>query len=336
MRVFTSTTGLNLDPDGYVVSLDGRDQQRLGPGDTFLFQEVPAGDHSVELGDLAESCASNGSATRTVTISPGGETVVRFRIACTGTGIPPEVAIVFGSNRDGPTALDADVYTARSDGELLVNLTDQPGVNFDPAWSPDGTQLAFVSDREDDDPEIYVMDAADGETRRLTRHVGADVAPVWSPDGTKIAFQRSTDSAEFAQSDIFVMDADGSAVMPLTVGVAADRSPSWSPNGTKIVFERDVSTGGIGLFVVELSTLLISRIDTPPDIENARWPAWSMSGAGGEWIAFGGRILSEGNLLFDIWIIRPDGTEPRKVVEMPGTQLVPTWTPDGRILFNSG
>ena len=71
-----------------------------------------------------------------------------------------------------------------SDGSNVQRLTDEPGWDSDPAWSPDGTRIAFKSDRDDPDQEdcdIYIMDADGGNVRRLTDAPGVDWSPAWSP-----------------------------------------------------------------------------------------------------------------------------------------------------------
>ena len=66
-------------------------------------------------------------------------------------------------------------------------LTDNDARDISPTWSPDGTRIAFASER-DDNWEIYLMDADGGNQTRLTNNDAVDWMPAWSPDGTRIAF----------------------------------------------------------------------------------------------------------------------------------------------------
>ncbi|MFQ5795298.1 MAG: TolB family protein [Candidatus Bipolaricaulia bacterium] len=86
-------------------------------------------------------------------------------------------------------------------------------ITTDPAWSPDGTRVAFVSNR-DGNLEIYIVDMQSGAVNRLTNNESNEIAPTWSPDGTQIIFSSDrTDNWE-----LYVMDADGFNVKRLTGG----------------------------------------------------------------------------------------------------------------------
>src|SRR5216117_1854859 len=109
-----------------------------------------------------------------------------------------------------------------ADGSDPRNLTNNPGGDDTPAWSPDGTRIAFTSAR-DGNWEIYVMNADGSNATRLTDN-GAQM-PAWSPDGTRIAFT----SARDGNWEIYVMNADGSDPRNLTNNPAADGGAAWRP-----------------------------------------------------------------------------------------------------------
>ena len=126
-----------------------------------------------------------------------------------------------------------EIHVINSNGTGSTRLTLDPASDVDPAWSPDGTKIAFQSDR-DGHAEIYVMNADGSNAVRLTNDAAYDAEPAWSPDGTKIAFT----SERTGNLEIFVMNADGSGVTQLTSAGNGERHshPAWYPDGRKIAF----------------------------------------------------------------------------------------------------
>ncbi|MEO1166227.1 MAG: S9 family peptidase, partial [Chloroflexota bacterium] len=95
---------------------------------------------------------------------------------------------------------DRDIYLAKTDGSQTTRLT-RAGNNSSPRWSPDGTELAFVSSRADR-PQIYVLPiGTPGEARALTSHENGATSPAWSPDGTQIAYLSRSNEAERVKED---------------------------------------------------------------------------------------------------------------------------------------
>jgi Tol biopolymer transport system component len=108
-----------------------------------------------------------------------------------------------------------------------------------PAWSPDGSRIAFFG-RFDDGPwHIYTINADGSGLETLTSGSRFDRNPNWSPDGTKIVFVRGGQSSEPAENEIHVLDvATGEVSEPLTSNEVQDGNPVWSPDGTEIAFYR--------------------------------------------------------------------------------------------------
>ena len=141
---------------------------------------------------------------------------------------PMVARFLFVSERDG----NADIWLLDEEGREF-QLTQSWAGDLAPAWSPDGTQIAFETLR-DGNSEIYVMNHDGSEQVNLTHNPTADHAPAWSPDGTRIAFESLRDGGR----DIYVMNADGSDQVRLTVGPGLNLAPHWSVDGQGIVFSR--------------------------------------------------------------------------------------------------
>ena len=103
-----------------------------------------------------------------------------------------QAQIAFVSDRDR----NDEIYVMDDDGKNQRNLTNHPSDDYAPSWSPDGTRIVFMSDRDGHVPkgdvlptfEIYVMDADGGNQQNLTNDPSHDMYPAWSPDGKRIAF----------------------------------------------------------------------------------------------------------------------------------------------------
>ncbi len=141
----------------------------------------------------------------------------------------------------------ADLYSVRPDGKRLKQLTHSRAIDISPAWSPDGSQLAFVSDRAGS-PQIYLMDAGGGEARRLTFQGQYNTSPAWSPDGRWIAYE----SRVGGQFDIWLIDPEGTMNLPLIVHPRSDETPTWSPNSRKLAFSSR-RRGRADLYVIDIS-----------------------------------------------------------------------------------
>jgi Tol biopolymer transport system component len=317
LEVTATTNGDAIDPDGYTVVVDGTISQAIGVNGTATFSDTALGQHEVRLTGVADNCWVSGWNPRTVTVTFAQVTRTSFVVACRWF----HGRIAYVSNRDGG---QYDVFVMNADGSNPVNLTNHSAAEGDPAWSPDGTRIAFSSDR-DGNSDIFVMQADGSNPINLTNHPAWDAGPAWSPDGTQIAFTSDRDGND----EIYVMQADGSNPINLTNHSAWDAGPAWSPDGTRIAFvtgRHGQANGEIYVMQADGSNP-INLTNTP----EGEWdfPAWSPDGTQ---IAFTSWRSGENNV--EIYVMQADGSNQTKLTDLIGWPEQPTWSPDGsRIAF---
>ena len=214
--------------------------------------------------------------------------------------------------------------TAADIGEP-IRLTDHPGADMHPAWSPDGTQIVFESKRDASDWDIWVMNADGSAPRNLTANEPADDGnPAWSPDGQRIAFS-SNRGGDF---DIYVMNADGSGEPARLTGAGSnDFHPTWSPDGTLIVFRSDSgTTGKHQIYIVSSEGLLAQLLFSSP--ANDDMPAWSPDGLR---VAFASDRASPGagtlSGKYEIYVFDLTTGAVRQVTQGDLDSRYPAWRP---------
>jgi TolB protein len=200
-----------------------------------------------------------------------------------------------------------------------INLTDSKTDERDPAWSPDGKQIAFISERERGS-QIFVMNADGSDVRNLTNDPKRfDSHPVWSPDGRRIAFSTafSTPPKNEQHREIWVMDANGKNVKSLTAGANRfDALPYWLP-GNQIGFFSDgqlwtMSASGKGAQAVTNSEIEMKDVAWSPD---------------GKFVAFVNAKQAGYNQLYTM---RSDGTDMKNIGTYGSADARPAWSPDSK------
>jgi TolB protein len=161
---------------------------------------------------------------------------------------------------------DQEIYLLDRQGNIKQRLTQIPGVDISPSFSPDGRQLAFVSSRGGN-PQIYVMSVADGQPRRLTYSGSYNVSPAWSPKGDLIAFAGRTGSG----FHIFVISPQGGSPRQITQE-GSNENPTWSPDGSFIACSS-TRGGKSAIYVVNVKTGAATRVTNMAGAQTQ--PAWA-------------------------------------------------------------
>jgi len=126
------------------------------------------------------------------------------------------------------------LQVADSDGHSAITILTSPEPLLSPAWSPDGTRLAYVS-LEQRRSTIYIQNVASGARTKIAEYKGLNSAPAWSPDGSRLALTLSKDG----NPEIYVLRLADNSLQRLTNHPAIDTEPAWSPDGRQIVFTSD-------------------------------------------------------------------------------------------------
>jgi TolB protein len=313
LRVTTVSSGFDIDPDGYHITVDGLEAGTVSSSGSASLTEVPVGEHSIGLASVAGNCAVHLPRTRTVIVAAGTEPAAEFSISCSEASGPTAERILFSRPNLTPLGNGPEqLHAVNADGSGHVQLTDDQFNYVAMAWSPDRSTILFASDRLGPSTySLYLMDPDGTNIRPVNEAIRAGAAS-WSPDGTQIVY---------TNGGIRVINSDGTGDVPLTSN-AADLDPAWSPDGGRIVFSR-----GYRLFLMN-----VDGSDLHP----------LSDGVGGEsgarWSPDGARILYVGNRVvgLEIYVIQDDGTGRRNVTSNELNDSDPSWSPAGdRIIYST-
>lgn len=227
-------------------------------------------------------------------------------------------ALYFHEQHGGASALRVAQTGGRGDITAVSSIVDDRALNFHPRPSPDGTRIAFDSDR--DGTRAVFVARADGSGVRRISGPGYAAVPSWSPDGTRIAFIRA-EADKPKVWNLWVAAPDGSGLRRLTnhrVGQAW--GASWFPDGQRVAYSVETR-----LVVLDLVTGKTRTFASPEPGHLLRTPAVSPDGSR---IVF--QVFHEG-----AWLLDLGSGRMRRVLADPTAEEY-TWTPDGkRIAFHS-
>ncbi len=226
---------------------------------------------------------------------------------------PDDARVAFSSL--GKTGWSIKVFSVELNRPVSFNSPS--GTTLSPAWSSNGAELAYSTDRSGGDSEIYVSDASGGGARRLTNFHGPDVSPCWNP---KTNAQIAWVSGRSGLPQIYIMDSDGANVQRMTDGGYAT-SPSWSPNGQFLAYAWNRkygpgAPGGQDIYIMDVASH--RWIQLTHEAGRNDFPTWSPDG---RHIAF----QREGEGGAQIWTMLADGTEQQPLTH-GGSYSQPNWS----------
>jgi TolB protein len=182
--------------------------------------------------------------------------------------------------------------------------------NFLPAWSHDGTKIAFMSNR-DGNPEIYVMNRDGSGLRRITNHPMADATPTWSPSGNQLAFT----SDRSGSPQVYVVNLDGTGLVRISDTSYCDRA-TWSPPPLNEIAYASRNGPGYEIRIFDFGTRTSRSITD--GIGSNESPAFSPNG---RHIAF----VSDRTGRQQIYTIARDGTDLKQMTK-DGANKYPSWS----------
>jgi len=234
----------------------------------------------------------------------------------------PHRPIAFTSTRDGTP----EIYVMSEDGSNIIQLTTG-GDNQVADWSPDGTQLLFASTR-DGHAEVYVMRADGTGHTRLTHSSHGTNGARWSPDGRRIAYDE--DTTDNGCHELFMMNADGSNKTQLTPDGDCNWGPAWSPDGNTLAFgtTRDPN---FEIWTMRPDGSNQRLLESNPARSDA-FPEYSPDGTK---IVFTSWTPDLAATSAEVVVMNADGTHRIALTQNSVEDSYPTWSPDGRIVFQS-
>jgi TolB protein len=230
-----------------------------------------------------------------------------------------------------------DIYRKAIDGRTVTQITSDPSDDMMPAISPDGRQIAFVSNRTGN-WDIFTMSVDGGPPTQITFETDDEVQPTWSPDGKQLAFARK--NARTSRWEIWT----ASASQPSgSTFLCEGFLPRWCPDASNdcLLFQRARQQGSrfYGIWTIKLHN---GQAMNPTEIVSAQnaaiiQPSWSPDGTRIVFTTVVDPIAQSGDLpeQSDLWVINIDGTGRARLTGGHFRNMQPVWGGDGRVYFVS-
>jgi TolB protein len=285
-----------------------------------------AGIVSLVVAVIAGTAAGTYGLTKAFRGPQAGRRVPAAQLPYTSNG-----KIAFTAESEGHLA----IYAVNPDGSGLERLTNDPYDDFSPAWSPDGTRVAFVRDtgRNTYNQDIFVLDADGANVKNLTNTPSAiEDHPAWSPDGSTIAFYSVEEAGGpnvhglILNPEIRLMAADGTNVRKL-IHAPVSTQPVWSPDGRKVAFTSEDQSRGTISFVGSAGDDPERVLTEEPQVDPIlRSDAWAPDGR--QILFTRRRPLDREFPPSDVFSIAPDGSGLTQLTT-DGRSADAIWSPDG-------
>jgi TolB protein len=208
------------------------------------------------------------------------------------------------------------LWVADSDGENAQSALGSPEPIISPAWSPNGSQLAYVS-FESRKPVVYVHDVLSGRRRLIANFKGSNSAPAWSPDGRMLAVTLSRDGG----SQLFLIDANGGEPRRLTQSSSIDTEPAFSPDGKSIYFVSDRG-GGPQIYRMLVSGSNAERVSFTGGYNISPAPS-----PDGRWLSYISRV----NGAFKLQVMELSSGNVSQITDT-GSDESPSFSPNSRLI----
>ncbi|MCL4402274.1 MAG: MdsD protein, partial [Acidobacteria bacterium] len=240
-----------------------------------------------------------------------------------------------------------DIWTANEDGSGVSRLTDHKARDVYPRFSPDGTWIAFSSNRAGN-YDVYIVPAAGGKPRQLTFHTADDIVVGWSPDGRRVLFQSMRGKGVFPTvATLFEVSMEGGLEQPVPTDWGS--WASYSPDGSRLAFSRHPGVWSrkhyrgsyaVDLWLMNIAAKTFTRLGDPDYKGNCLWP---MYGRNGEIYFVADRTANERGIrhggpevmrsINNIWKISETGGSMVQVTHhTSGSLFFPSLSSDGRTI----
>ena len=303
------------------IASGARTELTSGPGAKVRPQLLPGG----RVGYLLKSVPRDSTTPVGIAYSDGAK------------GIPGNLRAPAWSPDGKLVVYERQNFAARPQGQLLYSWDPEYEYHYTdvfPMYSKDGVLVTTDLNSTMGNPQTSVStwntDGATGRKRVFFDPSGSAMMAAWSPDGKQIVFGFGTffGGRSVRPAQIKIMNADGSNVRTLTDGPVNTGFPNWSPDGKSIVYRV---WGNDANHVEQRGLRLMTLADHSVKVLSTEWDNFPFFSPAGDRIIFTRQRADDKD--FDVFTMKPDGTDVKQLTTTPGTDGHATWTPDGKRIF---